>query len=133
MKAREVPVGAIIVTSTGEIVGKAHNQTEAWQDPTAHAEILAIRMAAAALNNWRLYECVLVTTLEPCVMCAGAILHARLAGVVYGAADIFAGAISSSLDCQQIYPGNQVWHMGGVLSEECKELLEFFFHSRRAK
>ncbi len=90
--AAEVPVGALVVNGNGTIIATAHNSPEALHDPTAHAEILALRAAGAASGNYRLEGCVLVVTLEPCMMCAGAMAHARIAGVVYGAADPAAGA-----------------------------------------
>lgn len=128
----DVPVGAILVTGAGDIAGKAGNAVERQHDPTAHAEILALREAAARLCNWRLSGCVLVVTLEPCAMCAAAIAHARLSGLVFGAADEAYGAVTSRAEyldgpvCPQ-----PVWHMGGVRAESCAKLLRRCFEFRR--
>lgn len=128
----EVPVGALLIDADGEILARAANRVERDHDPTAHAEILALRQGAAILGNCRLGGCVLVTTLEPCLMCAGALSHARLAGLVFGAADVIAGAIVSRADYYDL-PGSSraMWHLGGVLSEQCARLLEDFFAERR--
>ncbi len=124
----EVPVGAIIVSSHGDILAKAHNQCIALNDPTAHAEILALRAAGLNLNNYRLNGATLVVTLEPCLMCAGAIVHARLDGLVYGAADLRAGAITSRCEgLNYSFLNHNVWHMGGINSEECAKVLKDFF------
>ena len=128
----DVPVGAVIVAPEGEILAMAGNAVERGRDPTAHAEVLAIREACARLGNWRLSGCVLVVTLEPCAMCAAAIAHARFAGVVYGAADEAAGAVTSRAEYLDgpACP-TPVWHMGGVRSEECAALLRDCFAGRR--
>lgn len=135
-QADEVPVGAIITYQDpvvgGKIVGAAHNQREGLHDPTAHAEMLAITQAAASLENWRLQECVLYVTLEPCPMCAGAIVQARIPKVVYGASDPKAGAVRSLF---QLLSDSRLNHqteiVEGVLSELCGELLSNFFRSKR--
>ncbi len=126
----EVPVGAVI-TMDGEVLAKAHNSPILMQDPTAHAEILAIRKAAEARENYRLGGATLYVTIEPCVMCAGAIIHARIARLVFGAADLKGGALS-------LYgiPGDKklnhsVAVTGGVLKEECGEILSRFFREKR--
>ena len=128
----DVPVGAAIAAPDGRILARAGNAVERRHDPTAHAEVLAIRKGCARLGNWRLAGCVLVVTLEPCAMCAAAIAHARLAGVVYGAADEAAGAVSSRAEYLDgpACP-NPVWHMGGVRGEECAALLRDCFLARR--
>ncbi|MCX7934602.1 MAG: tRNA adenosine(34) deaminase TadA [Planctomycetota bacterium] len=129
--AGEVPVGAVIFAGD-ELVGRAYNQRETLQDPTAHAEILAITQAAAALGTWRLDGCCLYVTLEPCPMCAGAIAQARLGRLVYGAADPKAGACGSVLNilaCEKINHTAEV--VGGVLADECRALLQHFFAERR--
>ena len=128
----EVPVGGVIAARDGRILARAGNAVERRHDPTAHAEMLAIREACARSGNWRLAGCVLVVTLEPCAMCAAAIAHARLAGVVYGAADEAAGAVTSRADYLDgpTCP-NPVWHMGGVRAEACAALLRECFQSRR--
>ena len=124
----EVPVGAVLVTAEGRIAGRGHNCPITASDPSAHAEILALRRAGAALGNYRLGGCFLVVTLEPCLMCAGSLVHARLAGVVYGAPDPKAGAIASCADSLEwpFHP-SRVWHMGGILEKECAALLTDFF------
>jgi tRNA(adenine34) deaminase len=135
-QADEVPVGAIITyqdpVAGGKIVGAAHNQREGLHDPTAHAEMLAITQAAASLENWRLEGCVLYVTLEPCPMCAGAIVQARIPKVVYGASDPKAGAVRSLF---QLLSDSRLNHqteiVEGVLSEVCGEQLSKFFRSKR--
>ncbi len=131
-KKGEVPVGALVVSSGGSIIGLAHNENIALNDPTAHAEILALRRAAEKNNNYRLLDCFLVVTLEPCLMCTGAIKEARLKGVVFGAYDVRAGAICSCLEGLKTPSlGQEIWHLGGVLSEKCKVLLQTFFAEKR--
>lgn len=129
--AGEVPVGALIVKD-GEIVGRGHNRNLLDNDPTAHAEIVALRQAAARLGNHRLTGCVMYATIEPCAMCAGAMVHARLARLVYGAADPKAGAAGSVLEVLR-HPrlNHQVEVTPGVLQEKCSEILKAFFQSRR--
>lgn len=129
--AGEVPVGAIVIFENG-IVGRGRNQVLATNDPTAHAEVVALRDAARRLNNYRLTGCELYTTLEPCSMCAGAIIHARIARLVYGAADPKAGAAGSVVEVIN-HPrlNHQLQVTGGVLAEECGELLRAFFRDRR--
>jgi len=129
--AGEVPVGAVVVRA-GEIIGRGFNQPILAHDPTAHAEIMALRDAARSLGNYRLPGCTLYVTLEPCAMCSGAIFHARLARVVFGAADPKTGAAGSVVD---LYGEPRLNHhaeiVGGVLAEECGELLSSFFAARR--
>ena len=127
----EVPVGCVVVHD-GLVVGRGHNQVEALQDATAHAEILAIGAASNALGSWRLTDCTLVVTLEPCAMCAGAIVLARLGRLVYGATDPKAGACGSVLDVvgeRRLNHRVSVTH--GVLAGECGELLREFFQRKR--
>jgi tRNA(adenine34) deaminase len=127
----EVPVGAVIVRR-GVMLAAAHNQREQLRDPTAHAEMIAITQAAAALDSWRLDECVLYVTLEPCPMCAGAIQQARLRQLVYGADDPKAGAVRSLyqlLDDTRL--NHQVEVIGGVMADACGKLLTDFFASQR--
>lgn len=129
----EVPVGAVVVCA-GEVVGAGHNAPIAGHDPTAHAEIAALRQAAARLGNYRLDDCELYVTLEPCAMCSGAMLHARLKRVVFGAADPKTGAAGSVLDLfaqEQLNHRTQV--LGGVLADECAALLQDFFQQRRSQ
>ena len=128
----EVPVGALVVDPTGTILATGHNQPVALSDPSAHAEIMAMRAAGAALGNYRLEGCVLVVTLEPCLMCTGAIVHARLAGVLYGAADNKAGAVESCFSGLDLpFHNHRVWHMGGIAAPECASLLQNFFQKNR--
>lgn len=128
----DVPVGALIVSPRGKILALASNQVEQDSDPTAHAEILALRRACLMAGEPRLDGCVLVVTLEPCLMCAGAIFLSRIAGIVYGAADNRAGAVISANDYLAL-PGDtqKIWHMGGVLGHECANLLNVFFTTLR--
>lgn len=130
--AGEVPVGAVLAAADGRLLAEAHNAPVSLHDPTAHAEMLALRRAGAAAGNYRLGGCVLVVTLEPCAMCAAALTHARLAGVVYGAADALAGAVSSCAETLEtpFFP-HRVWHMGGIRAEECAAVLRDFFAVRR--
>jgi tRNA(adenine34) deaminase len=128
----DVPVGAVVVDAAGEVIGRGHNAREALQDPTAHAELLALRSAAAALGSWRLTGCTLVVTLEPCAMCAGAIVLARLPRLVLGAWDPKAGAAGSMRDIvRDSRLNHRVEVVGGVRAEECGELLRAFFAGHR--
>jgi len=127
----EVPVGAVVV-SGGRVVGSGHNQREALADPTAHAEMIAITQAAAALGSWRLEGCILYVTLEPCPMCAGAILQARLPAVVWGAPDPKAGAVETLYRLfEDTRLNHRVEHVGRVLADECGGLLTEFFRGKR--
>ncbi len=130
--AGEVPVGALVVDAQGRIVGRGRNACIGGHDVTAHAEIVALRQAGQALGNYRLGGCLLVVTLEPCAMCAAAIVQARIAGVVYGAADSLAGAVSSRAEYLDAPAAPRaVWHMGGVRAAECCALLQDFFAAKR--
>ena len=128
----DVPVGAVILDAAGTVIARARNRREIDRDPTAHAEIVAIREAARALGSWRLTGLTLVVTLEPCTMCAGAVTAARLARVVYGAEDPKAGAVGSLWD---VLRDTRLNHrpevIGGVLAGECGALLRDFFTARR--
>jgi tRNA(adenine34) deaminase len=127
----EVPVGCVIVHE-GLVIGRGHNQVEGLADATAHAEIVAIGAASSALGSWRLSECTLYVTLEPCAMCAGAIVLARLGRLVYGAADPKAGACGSVLDViHEPRLNHRVDVTSGVLAEACGELLREFFAAKR--
>ncbi len=127
----DVPVGAVVVHD-GEVAGAAHNERELRQDPTAHAELLAIREASRALGRWRLLDCVLYVTLEPCAMCAGAIVLARVPRVVYGASDPKAGAAGSVLDVLDEPSLNHRPQVeAGLLAAESAALLHDFFGERR--
>ena len=127
----EVPVGAVVVLD-GEIVGRGWNRNLGDHDPTAHAEIIALRQAGARVGNHRLIGCELFATIEPCAMCAGAMIHARIKRLVYGAADPKAGAAGSVLEVLN-HPrlNHQLEVRGGVLGDECAELLQTFFRQRR--
>jgi tRNA(adenine34) deaminase len=128
----DVPVGAVVVDAAGEVVSRRHNEREALSDPTAHAEVLALRDAAAARGTWRLDGCALVVTLEPCPMCAGAAVAARLDSVIFGAADPKAGAMGSLYNLgADPRLNHEVEVIGGVRGEACAELLSTFFASRR--
>jgi len=130
----EVPVGAVVVSARGEVLGEGFNRTILDHDPTAHAEIVALRQAARALENYRLPGISVYVTLEPCVMCIGAMLHARLARVVFGAHDPKTGACGSVLDVGAVSRLNHHTSVtGGVLAEPCGELLRGFFRERRRK
>jgi len=131
-RAQDVPVGAVILDEAGTVIARGRNRREIDRDPTAHAEMVAIRLAAAALGTWRLTGLTLVVTLEPCTMCAGAATAARLARVVYGAADPKAGAAGSLWD---VVRDRRLNHrpevVGGVLADECGERLRAWFEVRR--
>jgi tRNA(adenine34) deaminase len=128
----EVPVGAVLVASTGEVLASAHNLREQKSDPTSHAEIEVIRQAAAKLSDWRLEGTTLFVTLEPCVMCAGAIVAARIPRVVFGAWDERVGASGSIFDIlRDPRLGRPVEVVSGVLDSDCSSLLKEFFSSRR--
>jgi len=127
----EVPVGAVVIKD-GEIIGRGYNQPVGSHDPTAHAEIMAIRDAAQHLGNYRLVDCTLYVTLEPCAMCTGAIQHARIARLVYGASDPKTGACGSIVNLMQEQNLNHHTHVeAGMLAETCGELLSAFFKQRR--
>ncbi|HET9790206.1 MAG TPA: tRNA adenosine(34) deaminase TadA [Candidatus Angelobacter sp.] len=130
-EAGEVPVGALVI-SNGEIIGRAGNRNLRDHDPTAHAEILALRQAAQHLGNHRLTGCTLYATIEPCAMCAGAVIHARIARLVYGAKDPKAGAAGSILEVIN-HPrlNHKMEVVSGVLDNRCSEILQDFFRRRR--
>ena len=128
----DVPVGALIVNEAGEILSSGKNEREKDNDPTAHAEIVAIRKASEKIGNWRLDNLTLFVTLEPCVMCAGAILQSRLKRLVFGAFDQKAGAVGSSLDViRDVRALTKVEVVSGVLEKECAKLLTDFFATKR--
>ena len=132
LETDDVPVGAVVLDPTGAVVGRGHNLREATGDPLAHAEVVALRDAAAALGGWRLDDCTLVVTLEPCTMCAGALLSARIGRLVFGAWDEKAGAVGSVLDVvRDRRPPTGVEVVAGVRAEECAAVLRGFFEGRR--
>jgi len=127
----DIPVGAVLVKD-GEVIGSGHNEREVRADPTAHAEMIALREAARALASWRVLDSVLYVTLEPCAMCAGAIVLARVPRVVFGASDPKAGAAGSVLDVlSEPRLNHRPQVQAGLLAEECADLLRAFFSSRR--
>ncbi len=130
-EAGEVPVGAVIVRA-GKIIGRAHNQVELLKDATAHAEMLALTQAEAAIGDWRLTECDLYVTKEPCAMCAGALVHTRIRRVIFGCTDPAAGAAGSVMNLLQMPALNHRCDIAsGVLQEECAAILQDFFRKRR--
>jgi tRNA(adenine34) deaminase len=127
----EVPVGAVIIHD-GELVGKGWNRTITLNDPSAHAEIMALRSAGQKLRNYRLPGCVMYVTLEPCAMCVGAIIHARLDCLVFGAADPKTGALGGAFNLPKAHPQNHlVQQRSGILADDCSGLLKDFFRARR--
>ena len=127
----EVPVGALVVLEN-EIIGRGHNRVINNCDPTAHAEILAMRDAALHLDNYRLSGSVLYTTIEPCAMCAGAMIHARISKLVYGAVDPRAGAVDTFFHiCTTDFLNHQIMVQSGVLEDECRSMLQSFFRKKR--
>jgi tRNA(adenine34) deaminase len=128
----EIPVGAVVLDASGQVIASAHNERESAHDPTAHAEVLALRRAGAALGSWHLLGCTLVVTLEPCTMCAGALVLARVSRLVFGAWDPKAGAVGSLWD---VVRDRRLNHrpevVSGVRAAECAALLEEFFASKR--
>lgn len=132
--AGEVPVAAVIVDSTGKLIAAAQNRRERDHDPTAHAEILALRAAGYALQNWHLNQCTLYVTLEPCPMCAGAIVQARLGLLVYGADDPKTGAIRTVANIpDSACSYHRLSVLGGILESTCRQQLRSWFHQQRQK
>ena len=130
-KADEVPVGAVVVRE-GKIIGRAYNQVELLKDATAHAEMLAVTQAEAAVGDWRLTDCDLYVTKEPCAMCAGALVHTRVRRVIFGCADPVAGAAGSMINLLQMSTLNHRCDIAaGVLQDECAGILQSFFRERR--
>jgi len=133
-KDNEAPIGAALFSATGELIAKAHNAPIFLNDPTAHAEILCLRKAAEKIGNYRLTDTIMAVTLEPCLMCTGALIHARVAGLVIGAMDPRAGAISSNLEGHALpFTNHSMWFINGVMEDECSSLLRRFFLERRKK
>ena len=134
LRLDEVPIGCVIVHEpSGRVIGRGHNLRETAHDATAHAEIIAIRQACEELGAWRLIDCTLVVTLEPCPMCAGAIVNARIPRLVYGCDDPKAGAVRTLYQlCEDARLNHRVEVTSGVLAEECAELLRSFFRAQRA-
>ncbi|HCB92228.1 MAG TPA: tRNA-specific adenosine deaminase [Selenomonas sp.] len=130
----EIPIGAVLVDESGTVVSRGHNMRETWQDATAHAEIIAIREACRLLNRWRLSGLTLFVTIEPCPMCAGALVMSRVDRVVYGSADSKAGASESLFNVTSNPALNhQLQVTAGVLQDECSDIMKRFFAERRRK
>lgn len=128
----DVPVGALLLNADGKIIAEAHNQRELVKDPTAHAEVLAIKAASQKEESWRLRGCTLVVTLEPCVMCAGALSLSRLDRVVFACRDPRAGAMGSRYTIHQdLWLNHEITVVEGILEEECRSILQNFFRSKR--
>lgn len=128
----DVPVGAVVLSGAGEVIGRGHNERESRGDPTAHAEVLALREASLVVGSWRLSGCTLVVTLEPCTMCAGAVVLSRVDRLVFGAVDPKAGAVGSLWDVvRDPRLNHRAEVVGGVLAEECATLLRAFFGPHR--
>ena len=134
MELGEVPIGCVVAHEpSGNVIGRGYNRRETDHDPTAHAEILAMREAGRTLGHWRLVDCILVVTLEPCPMCAGAVVNARVPRLVYGCDDPKAGAVRTLYQlCDDPRLNHRVEVAGGVLAEECAEVLREFFRTQRA-
>ncbi|NJL62036.1 MAG: nucleoside deaminase [Methylacidiphilales bacterium] len=130
--AGDIPVGAVIVNSQGKLIAQGENRKERDCDPTAHAEIVALRMAAKLLQNWRLHECTLYVTLEPCPMCAGAIVQARIGILVYGVDDAKTGAVRTVANIPDSAASNhKLQVIGGILESNCRQQLQEWFANRR--
>jgi tRNA(adenine34) deaminase len=131
-EAGEVPVGAVVVNVSGDLIAEAENRRERDHDPTAHAEIIALRQAGQALSTWRLEQCTLYVTLEPCPMCSGAIVQSRLGLLVYGADDPKTGAIRTVMNLPDSAASNhRIAVLGGILEETCRQQLKAWFLQRR--
>ena len=128
----EVPVGAVVASKEGNVMGIAHNRSISLHDPTGHAEILAIRNASEKIGNYRLTGCYLITTIEPCIMCMGAALHARIETLVFGAKDPKGGAAGSLYNlAEDTRLNHKITVMSGILEKECSEIIRIFFQKRR--
>ena len=130
----EVPVGAVIVDEAGEIIANAGNMRESSKDPSAHAEILAMRIAGQRRGSWNLSGCSLYVTLEPCCMCAGAVVNARISKLIFGATDIrFGGVVTHFNIANNPHLNHRAEVLGGILSAECKDIISLFFKDKRGK
>lgn len=133
-KKNETPVGAALFTLSGNLVAKAGNSPISLNDPTAHAEVLCLRAASERLGNYRLSETFMAVTMEPCLMCVGALVHARVDGVVFGAPDPRAGALVSNLQGGALpFTNHRMWHVGGVMQDECSAVVKRFFLEKRKR
>lgn len=132
-KRGEVPVGAVVTDAAGKVIATGYNQPISGVDPTAHAEIVALRIAATRTDNYRLSGCTVYTTIEPCAMCAGALVNARIARLVYGARDERFGAVETHFRiCDTEVLNHRMETIGGVLEEKCRQLMQEFFKKRRS-
>ncbi|WP_126376929.1 tRNA adenosine(34) deaminase TadA [Desulfovibrio ferrophilus] len=130
----EVPVGAILLSPTGEVLAEACNAPLTMNDPSAHAEMLVLRRGAEKIGNYRLTDCVLACTLEPCMMCLGAMIHARIGGLIFGARDLKSGALVSRMDGADLpFMNHRFPYIDGILADECSAVLTDFFQNRRSK
>lgn len=130
----EVPIGAVLVSENGEILAVAHNQTRKRNDPTAHAEIIALRMAAEKMNNYRLLNTNLYVTVEPCIMCTGALVHARVERIVYGTSDLKWGGVDSLYNlADDSRLNHRITILSGVCEEDCRKLMQDFFRTKRMR
>ncbi|MBU1039912.1 MAG: tRNA adenosine(34) deaminase TadA [Proteobacteria bacterium] len=131
-RENEAPVGAVLIAADGSVLAQAHNRNITLHDPTAHAEVLCLREAGQKLGNHRLSGSILAVTLEPCLMCVGALIHARVEGIVFAATDPKAGALVSNLDARTLpFLNHRPWILQGVMAEDCGTLLKRFFLARR--
>lgn len=131
-KMGETPIGAALFSSEGNLIAKAHNQPIALNDPTGHAEILCLRKAGEKLGNYRLTNTILAVTLEPCIMCTGAVIHARIGGVIMGALDPKAGALVTNIEGHSLpFSNHKLWTLHGISENECSALLKRFFLEKR--
>ncbi len=128
----DVPVAALIVDASGTLIAEGYNTRERDQDPSGHAEIVALKQAGQHQHNWRMENCILYVTLEPCPMCASALLQARISTIVYGAADPIQGALGSALNLAEVYP-QDVEILGGILEQHCQSQLHQFFKHQRLR
>lgn len=128
----ETPIGAALFTAHGELIAKAFNQPISENDPTGHAEVICLRKAAQKIGNYRLNDTIMAITLEPCLMCTGALIHARVAGIVIGVRDPKAGAFVSNLDGADLsFTNHKLWFVDGIMKDECKGVLTRFFLEKR--
>lgn len=131
-KIGEAPIGAALFSSSGDLIAKAHNQPIGLNDPTGHAEILCLRKAAKAVGNYRLTQTIMAVTLEPCMMCTGALIHARVSGLLVGALDPRSGALISNLEGHALpFTNHKMWFIDGIMESECSSILKRFFLERR--